>query len=126
MAKEITSIAILVALLVLAMVDTGVVNRKTDTLIEELEEAKDLYAEGERQEAQSVVINSFKSWHEWDSYASVMLRHAEEVDTVTAAYYELIEKLESNEQVAPAAFEMMVSNLKRLSNTGKLSIGALL
>ncbi len=125
MAREIISIVILVALLVLAMVDTGVVSRKTDDLIEELEQARDLCAEGDAEDAQKVVISSFKQWHEWDSYASVMLRHAEEVDTVTEAYYELLEKLQGSENVAPAAFEMLISNLRGLSSTGKLSLGSL-
>lgn len=123
--REAIAIGVLICILVLAVVDTGVVNRKTDDLIGKIESAKEYIAAGDIEGAQELIGSSFKAWQEWDCYASIMLRHAEQVDTVTGAYYEIIEKLQDRSEVAPAAFDKLISNLRGLSSTGKLSLGAL-
>ncbi len=124
MIREIIAIILLLIILTAAIIDIGVVVRKSEELVEGIEIAKELYAAGDIKGAQKLVLSSQKHWQEWGGYAQVMLRHAEEVSSLDNEYYGLLEKLEREEATA-FSFDRLISSIDGLADTGKLTFGSI-
>ena len=124
MIREVIAIILLLIILTAAIIDIGIVVRKSEELVEGIEKAKELYTAGDIKEAEKLVLSSQKLWQEWGGYAQVMLRHAEEVSSLDNEYYGLLEKLEREEATA-FSFDRLISSIDGLADTGKLTFGSI-
>ncbi|NLV86701.1 MAG: hypothetical protein GX025_05735 [Clostridiales bacterium] len=124
MIREVIAIILLLVILTAAIIDIGIVVRKSEELAEGIENAKELYAAGDIKGAQKLVVSSQKLWQEWGSYAQVMLRHDEEISSLDNEYYWLLEKLEK-EEATDFSFDRLISSIDGLADTGRLSFGSI-
>ena len=124
MIREVIAIILLLIILTAAIIDIGIVVRKSEELVEGIEKAKELYTAGDIKEAEKLVLSSQKLWQEWGGYAQVMLRHAEEVSSLDNEYYWLLEKLE-REEATVFSFDRLISSIDGLADTGKLTFGSI-
>lgn len=124
MIREAIAVILLLIILAAAVIDIGTVTRKSEELEQGIENAKELYAEGDKEGAMRLVLSSQKVWQDWGCYAHVLLRHAEEVDSLNDEYYELLEKLEKDE-ATPTAFDRLICSIESLAEKGKLTLGSI-
>ena len=124
MIREVIAIILLLIILTAAIIDIGIVVRKSEELVEGIEKAKELYTAGDIKAAEKLVLSSQKLWQEWGGYAQVMLRHAEEVSSLDNEYYWLLEKLE-REEATVFSFDRLISSIDGLADTGKLTFGSI-
>ncbi len=125
MIREIIAVSLLIALLVLSIVNVNYIENKTDFLASEIEQAYELYQDGNNEGAASLVEESLNNWLGWKAYSHIMLRHSE-IDVITGSYYELLEELESDEKVTDASFDALIETLNDIVNKERFTLGSLL
>lgn len=125
MKRELIAAALLLALLALSFLNVRYMENKTSALAADIEAADGLYGSGDAESAAGLVEDSLNGWLSWKSYTHIMLRHSE-IDVVTCAYYELLEKLESGEKVPEASFESLITTLGDIVDKESIALGSLL
>lgn len=123
--REIIAGFLLISILVLSVVNTGYVERKTKALIEDVSGAQNEYFDGNHEEAAEIIEESRDVWLDWNSYAHIMLRHTE-IDLVTDAFFELLSALESDSSVSEASFEKLREMLRSIAVMERISFGSVL
>ncbi|MDR1131977.1 MAG: DUF4363 family protein [Oscillospiraceae bacterium] len=125
MKREFAAAALLLAIFALSFVNVRHIETKTGVLTGEITAAAGLIAENDREGAIKHVKNALAGWLEWNRYSHIMLRHSE-IDTITDAYYALLQALEGKDEVPPAAFGSLLEKLRGLAEKERAGLGAIL
>ncbi|PKM74164.1 MAG: hypothetical protein CVU91_03730 [Firmicutes bacterium HGW-Firmicutes-16] len=125
MIREIIAVSLLFALLALSLFNVKYIENKTDILANEIEQAHELYQNGDNEGAASHVEESLNNWLSWESYSHIMLRHSE-IDIITGAYFALLEELEGDAKVTGASFDALIETLNDIAKKERITLGSLL
>lgn len=124
MKREIIAATLLLTILGLCIFNVLYMGRKTAVLTDEIEKAQALFLDGDRAGAAAHVESSLQGWLGWESYSHIMLRHSE-IDSLTDAYYLLLDKVQSGTVVPEAAFGALTEKLRDIAVKEGISVGAL-
>ncbi|MGI5984811.1 MAG: DUF4363 family protein [Clostridiales bacterium] len=125
MKRELVAVSLILIIFALSLVNIRYVESRTDMLTNDVEAAEKLFINGDADAAISLVKESLDNWLSWEPYTHIMLRHSE-VDLVTDAYYELLSKLQSEEEVPEAAYRRLKEQLRSISAMERITIGSIL
>lgn len=125
MKRELVAVSLILIIFALSLVNIRYVESRTDMLTNDVEAAEKLFINGDTDAAISLVKESLDNWLSWEPYTHIMLRHSE-VDLVTDAYYELLSKLQSEEEVPEAAYRRLKEQLRSISAMERITIGSIL
>lgn len=125
MKRELVAVSLILIIFALSLVNIRYVESRTDMLTNDVEAAEKLFINGDADAAISLVKESLDNWLSWEPYTHIMLRHSE-VDLVTDAYYELLSKLQSEEEVPEAAYRKLKEQLRSISAMERITIGSIL
>lgn len=117
MKKEIAAICVLIFIVALSLLNIRYITRETASLEDEIRTAQNEHSLGLDQDAEITVRRSLAQWLANEKYSHIMLRH-DDVDSVTEAYYDLLEDME-NGQCVPAQFEKVCSQIEKLAEIQK-------
>jgi len=125
MKREIIAAALLLSLLGLSIFNVHYMGKKTAILADEIDKAQTLFMDGDTVGAATCIENSLQGWLGWESYSHIMLRHSE-IDSLTDAYYALLDEVQSGNEVPEAAFGALTEKLRDIVGKEGMSVGALL
>lgn len=125
MKRELVAVSLILIIFALSLVNIRYVESTTDMLTNDIEAAEKLFINGDADAAISLVKESLDNWLSWEPYTHIMLRHSE-VDLVTDAYYELLSKLQSEEEVPEAAYRRLKEQLRSIFAMERITIGSIL
>lgn len=123
--KEILALTILALLIIGSVINILFVDSMTDSLMQLVDASEELYVAENYMSASTVLQQSIDRWLSYDAYAHIFLRH-QEIDSVTDAYYELLDALGNENPSCRALYSMLKYHLKSLSDIEHPSLGSIL
>jgi len=125
MKKEILAVSILLLLAAGSIYNIIFVDSMTDSLLGLVDISRQLCADKDYTSASITLQKSIDLWLSYDAYAHIFLRH-QEIDSVTDAYYELLDALENGNDCCEALYSTLKYHLKSLSDIERPTIGSIL
>lgn len=125
MKKEIAAGIILALLFAGAIVNIHYVDKLSQGLIAQVEDARGMAGAGDYQAAQKVLAGAIYQWMDADSYTHIFIRHPE-IDSTTDAFYELLDSVSAGDiKTAQGAFEKVEAHLASIAGMEHITIGSI-
>lgn len=124
MVKEVLAALLLIALLVAAVFNIGIVGKLTDDITDTVEQAVYAAESGDWDRAIENAEKAVSLWKSKDSYTHIVLRHSQ-IDTVSEALYDfLLEAYDQNSERLSAAAEAAMYHLDSVAQMERVRLGS--
>lgn len=124
MVKEVLAALLLIALLIAAIFNIGIVNNLTDEITKTVEQAVAAAESGNWNGAIESAEKAVSLWKSKDSYTHIVLRHSQ-IDTVSGALYDfLLEAYDQNAERLSAAAEAAMYHLDSVAQMERVRFGS--
>ena len=125
MKKELFTVALLISILALSLLNSSKLAKLTDELSAMIEDCGELAYAGKWEECGQHVDNAIRTWAENDTYTHIVLRH-NDIDSVTDDIYALREHIYAQDAGETyGSLKLVLEHLESLSSMEKIRLGSI-